>query len=351
MLYDYKHLILLTVGDGDLSCSLALRKAYPLIEILVVTTLLPSEADLLDTYPNSESTLEELLEYRNVSIYYGVDATQLHLHQGLLMHACFDIICFHHPHLGYCDTNDVQSNTAQKSAMSLKIQCEKEESNDPSLASRHACLLAHYLYSATSLFAATQTKSEKVETERQIQFPCVHLCLCGGAVESWDLNNTAKRLNLEYIWDSPFPASGPIFSFLDKLDACSELNSGMSPTAPIVAQRLSACRRGKRKGHWLGKYGYRHQPTFPDSTLFKSNISSSYHIFLKHSLEQNGEEDATTTCAILTGDSTQQFCCKICDWTFVDGAGLEAHQRSPVIPKQKTALYELSSTLGISSKK
>ena len=351
MLYDYKHLRLLTVGDGDLSCSLALRKAYPLIEILVVTTLLPSEADLLDTYPNSESTLEELLEYRNVSIYYGVDATQLHLHQGLLMHACFDIICFHHPHLGYCDTNDVQSNTAQKSAMSLKIQCEKEESNDPSLASRHACLLAHYLYSATSLFAATQTKSEKVETERQIQFPCVHLCLCGGAVESWDLNNTAKRLNLEYIWDSPFPASGPIFSFLDKLDACSELNSGMSPTAPIVAQRLSACRRGKRKGHWLGKYGYRHQPTFPDSTLFKSNISSSYHIFLKHSLEQNGEEDATTTCAILTGDSTQQFCCKICDWTFVDGAGLEAHQRSPVIPKQKTALYELSSTLGISSKK
>lgn len=336
MLYDYKHPRLLTVGDGDLSCSLALMKAYPLIENLVVTTLLPSEADLLDTYPNSESTLEELREYRNVSIYYGVDATQLHLHQGLLTQVCFDIICFHHPHLGYCDTNDVQSNTAEKSAMTLKAQCEKEESSDLCLASKHTCLLAHYLYSATSLFAAT--KSENVETERHAQFPCVHLCLCGGAVESWNLNNTAKRLNLEYVWDSPFPASGPIFSFLDTLDSCSEVNSGMSPTAPIVAQRLSACRRGKRKGHWLGKYGYRHQPTFPDATLFKSNSSNSYHIFLKHSLNQNGEEDNTTTRAIFTGDSTQPFCCKICDWTFVDGAALEAHQLSPVTPKDKTAL-------------
>ena len=68
----------LTVGDGDLTLSLAVARAYGHEESLdlVASTLLSSREDLFHTYSNSEHVLQELTE-RNVTVLFGVDATNL----------------------------------------------------------------------------------------------------------------------------------------------------------------------------------------------------------------------------------------------------------------------------------
>lgn len=255
---------MLTVGDGDLSCSLALKRAYPeLIENLVATTLLSSEDELLNIYPQSEEIIKNLSKFENIQIFYGIDATKLHLY-SCFEEIKFDLVLFHHPHLGY--VHDNSDFTAEAAAQNI-------------LASQHSQLLAHYLYSATKLTSCSHKENAGTENEDR-SLPCVHLCLCGGAIDKWDLEETVKRLNLEYVWNSPFPASSPIFSFHEALCSTNDCSHNDLQTRTHL-QSMQRRRKGKRKGHWLGKFGYRHQPTDPRHTRFQTNVSNSYHIFLR----------------------------------------------------------------------
>lgn len=261
-----RKLRVLTVGDGDLSCSLALKRAYPdLIEDLVVSTLLSSEDDLLKVYPNSRENINSLSNFDNIQICYGIDATKLHLY-STFDEMKFDIILFHHPHLGYVHENaDVTSDTA--AARNI-------------LDSQHSRLLAHYLHSAMTLTSYLQNEFP-CDGDEDIQLPCIHLCLCGGAIDKWNLEKTMARLNLEYVWNSPFPASSPIFSFYEALCCTQNRNHNNQQTSLSSLPSAQRRRKGKRKGHWLGKFGYRHQPTDPHHTQFQTNVSNSYHIFLR----------------------------------------------------------------------
>jgi hypothetical protein len=126
----------LTVGDGDLTLSLALARPYGKQLDLVASTHLKSSQELLHTYSDAGQVLNEL-EDRQVPVRYGVDATQL----GDI----WDAILFHHPHLGPIKDEQVHAH-------------------------RHYVLLAHYFHSAK---------------------PClrpgglVHVCLCGQQPQTW----------------------------------------------------------------------------------------------------------------------------------------------------------------------
>jgi hypothetical protein len=74
-----KYRILLTVGDGDLSLSLALVRAYGDQVQVTATKIHPTATALVDMYPHAASIiLQELESYSpNVTVLFGVDATQL----------------------------------------------------------------------------------------------------------------------------------------------------------------------------------------------------------------------------------------------------------------------------------
>ena len=261
-------LSILIVGDGDFSCSLAIKRAYPnLISSMTATTLLPSKEKLTETYPHASHILQQL-ERENVKLIYNVNATELHS-DSRFSESSFDLISFHHPHLGYPDASS----------------CAKDPQDD--LNTKHASLIRDYLFSSSTI------------QKREGSY--VHVCLTGGSVENWKLLETVKALNLEFRCNSPFVASKPMLQYFtsghsiidgkDSSDAEMDPNNMSSPatngddeaassSASAVEQKLKECVRAKRKGHWLGKYGYRHQPTYPHETVFQTNKSNSVHIFL-----------------------------------------------------------------------
>ena len=108
---------ILTVGDGDFSCSLAILRAYwSIIDCFTATTLVSSRPVLLETYESASGICEELESMPNVSLLYGVDATKLHRNQELAGQL-FDVILFHHPHLGYDysgETNDAEEEEEEE---------------------------------------------------------------------------------------------------------------------------------------------------------------------------------------------------------------------------------------------
>ena len=228
----------LTVGDGDFSCSLALLRAYdvtcdsetplstPQIIRLVATTLLPNEHALLQLYPSASNTVRQLHEHQCCTIVYGVDATKL-CDDFRFSQLSFDYILFHHPHLGYNGAMITPSEHNQ----------------------RHRQLLASYFASARHLL----TKMSDISY--------LHVCLCGKERTRWDLDGILAEGGLQLVHVQP--ASRPIFDH----------------TQPQTA-KLSRTRRG----HWLGRHGYCHQPTDPQTTHFSTNVSTSHHYFIRESL-------------------------------------------------------------------
>ena len=293
-------LSILTVGDGDFSCSLALKRAYQSrIKRLVATTLLANESILYETYPTSEPIVQELIKESckiSTTIYYGVDATQLHKHPQLIT-ASFDWILFHHPHLGY---EAVENGTD-----------DSNKQNDQ-LAAMHSCLIAHYFYSARFLLRSTP-------------FSCIHVCLSGRSFERWNVNEVVNRMELEY-FPPPLAASKCLLSHYDQ--TIVDAKPAQEATRTICPPSSKS-----RRGHWLGRFGYRHQPTFPQSTTFQTNVSSSHHYFLRpqqnstpklHSNENDGKKDTNKTPPVF-------FCCEICHMTFDSEVDLEAHLSRPVL--------------------
>lgn len=269
---------ILTIGDGDFSASLALLRAYPsLIQRLVATSLL-SYAQVTETYPRAIEIIKELEQIENVDIVYGVDATQLHVNMDLS--GAFDVVMFHHPHLGY-DTVVPKDNVHQHDN-ATKDQSTDDARNSNNSARRHECLIAHYLHSASQLLK----KNNATNKETPNILPCIHLCLCASSIENWNILQSVNDQGLQFAWGSPTAASSPTFQYYEQLLLHDDSDSicANEMQRQDVEKRLRECQRAKRKGHWLGRHGYRHQPTFPDSTEFgNSTVSNSFHLFLTRS--------------------------------------------------------------------
>lgn len=267
-----KPLSILTVGDGDLSASLAILRAYHscssiattttvTLSHITATTLLPSQEDLIATYPTSaEAILSELLESKSVTVLFRVDATQLHNHNAL-RHRKFDLVLFHYPHLGYTQGMSSEEHAA-----------------------RHSSLLSGYFYSAQAVLS---------------EGGLLHVCLTSGAVQSWGLDDIVQQLNMKVVLESP--ASRPLLEPL-----LEHLQQSSNDENPSTASTKRATKGGSRRGHWLGRHGYRHQPTFPDATEFQTNVSSSYHYFLRPLLLDRDSYPTNAMTHSNTGMPTQK---------------------------------------------
>lgn len=216
----------LTVGDGDLSYSLALSRAYGHALSITATTLLSAQ-ELHETYCHAANNIEEL-HARGVRLIHGVDATALDA-ATLGLH---DHVLFAHPHLGLADLYDVEAHSR-----------------------RHQVLLAHFLASAAALLADSSGG-------------CVHLTLCGNQPKAWRIEEHASRLGL------PSPstldvASPPALSRVSS-DCSGDCSGGgsdgnVSGTLSAAAPETGwAARQRFRNGnlgarHWLSRYGYEHR--------------------------------------------------------------------------------------------
>lgn len=190
--HPHKHkLKVLTVGDGDLTFSLALKRAYPQNLTVVASTLLASREALIRTYSNSSEALNELQNVWKQHILFGVDATRL---ESTLLpswedavktkshcsctpaclveddqHSCklqFDMIIFNHPHLGDAMLHESEQSHAQ----------------------RHFSLLSHYFHSAKQFLVQTEDGVGRI-----------HVCLCGTQPQTWNVIDAAKCHGFECI--------------------------------------------------------------------------------------------------------------------------------------------------------
>lgn len=295
----YPPLSMLTVGEGDFSCSLAILRAYGVnhqIARLVATTLLVNEMELFETYPytSTREILHKLKKPSNeyggaeVTIVFGVDATQLHLDTTVVSLGPYDYILFHHPHLGYTKDRGV-----------------------PDLATRHSILLAHYLYSAKQLLfdpvlhddmctveeEQPSTATTTIDTKKT---PCIHVCLCAGQSKSWKLEKILSRLDLEYN-ECPRFVNKPIFPYLSPISV-PLLNSHNTESSKLVSSQTNC---------WLGQYGYNHQPTHPATTRLSVTVNSHHHFFRKRNrTADNKTRDKTVKDDVRSRDVVADHNCK-----------------------------------------
>ena len=367
---------ILTVGDGDLSLSLAIHRAYgrlsrvgnndgdddggntaidaPAVKV-TASVLETDHEELLRTYPDTADCLKEL-EEQDVNVHFGVDATQLHRYRDLFSkhdNACdddniFSLVSFHHPHLG------------------LASLLSGDEEAEAVHAERHHRLLCHYFYSASRI-AKT-----------------VHVCLCGTQPDTWRILDAASKQNLELVRTLRTAAPFSLLWCEDHNDENGDVGVGndshipagkgsdnhgrgrvidqANPALPhfTVARRYRNGKLGSR--HFLGKYGYRHRRTEgqryngssadcsvhgsvhflfrksrsgeaslagPQTTAKQENRSSSSH----HGREQIPLSPAQPSSHSLATSTAISFACEICNAEFQSLARLAEHHQTPARPE------------------
>ena len=299
---------ILTVGDGDLSYSLALLRALPHLE-LTATTLCASKAELCKTYSASAGVVAELAS-RGACVRYGVDATALDACDPPLGSEAFDTIIFNHPHLGLADL----ASTAEH-------------------ARRHSVLVAHFLCSAAALLA------------RQ---GCVRMALCGSQPANWQVEAHAARHGLRLA--ARWPTSRP-----------PEWRDEFGATRPEDARPEWAARRRFRLGelgtrHYLAPWGYEHRRTESDADM---RVDSSVEIILSRAPEapekaevEAAEVEATTEVVKVEADEEAEadevveasvvngHVCRVCGFRFADAASLATHVSTLALPDMTKALTD-----------
>jgi hypothetical protein len=295
----------LTVGDGDLSFSLALKRAYPHMIDLTASTLVESSEELSLTYSNAAANETELEKTWGASILFHVDATRLEKTSSLKTSSSssssssstskFDLILFNHPHLG--------DSTL---AVSEKLHAQ-----------RHYSLLCHYFHSAKRFLEDHHGR--------------IHVCLCGTQAITWDLYKAANRNGLTLICQQGTEA--PVDSWMFHGNAV--LNDHTISPAPV--QKHYPCPRRYRNGklgskHYLGKYGYRHRRTGGD--LFRGNDNDmSVHQSVNYVFEcRDGKGNMTNDDDTASMMRVDGFVCEICGIEFENACLLEKHLDSPAIP-------------------
>ena len=265
---------ILCVGEGDLTFSLALARAYGTEQLhITATTLLQSRDELIGTYNNSEAVLEEL-DRLGVETAFGIDATQLHTTK--LQNKMFDWILFSHPHLGLASIQDDEAWHAE----------------------RHFRLLAHYFWSAGKFGDAK-----------------IHVCLCGHQPDTWRLMDAATGLELV----GKYGTAAPLSFWLVPPD-CEELQVQPHYPAP---RRYRNGKLGSK--HYLGKFGYRHQLTHPLASNKCPNVEYSQHYVFQRSKN-------TALAAETNETGGPPFTCNVCGATFVSSDDLLVHLSAPALP-------------------
>lgn len=311
----------LTVGEGDLTLSLALARAYGDRSIDLTASVLEGTKEiLLKSFPNAP--VSDLEDNFNVPIFYGIDATQLHRRQSPPRQGCawdvqperelpsshlFDLVTFHHPHLGLGSLQDDEAGHAL----------------------RHYQLLCHYLYSAGRVSKL------------------VHVCLCGTQPETWRLLEAAQRQGMVMV-ESPIQTTAPFSQIWktiqdnnddqDGVDGLRCTNEGKSDSIdkPAHAEPHFAAPRRFRNGrlgsrHFLGKYGYRHRRTEGDNYNGLSsdmNVSGSMHYVFTAAAHDTGGEVSDNS----RQEDKNGFSCTICGASFESESDLELHLNAPSLP-------------------
>ena len=357
----------LTVGDGDLTLSLALSRAYGGSSSnntatqqqldLTATTLCSSYEELCDTYSNSAAVVQELVEERHATVIYGVDATQLSS-SARLRQKQFDLVLFHHPHLG--------------------LMTSKNSTDEAYHAQRHFVLLAHYLASAKLLLQSSDSEEdlldpsttsatvagavEKDDTKyssnrRHYYDGRIHLCLAHDQPQTWQMEKAAKMQSLHLVHtddtNSPFHtivrqlqlSGGMIdnhrtYNSSGNIEKTSSKNDGntihLSPLPPEPGHAAPRRFRNGKLGskHWLGRYGYQHRRTHGkkfDGGACDMNVEGSKHYFFAP--QENGESDRDPgNNESFISKLTASIECSICGLSFESQAALRRHTKAPALP-------------------
>jgi hypothetical protein len=317
----------LTVGDGNLSLSLSLSRAYNEQIDLTASVLESDRRNFLSVFSEAEDTLEEL-KNRHVPVVWNLDATQLHVRIPSSTTTKWDLISFHHPHIG------------------LSNFLEEDVDDEAKRALVHHRLICHYLYSASQVSKL------------------VHICLTHTQPTTWKLLEAAERQNLmlvKTISDSkPF---ANVWSDNNKDAADCDNNSNSNNTtmttglttgsgniseAAKIESHFAAPRRyrnGKLSCHFLGKYGYQHRRTEGDTFKGSSNtkdvsVSGSMHFVFaaKDSKKEEASriDDTDITKSNSAGKSNtlcnddKKMICSICNEIFDSEIELKEHLALPV---------------------
>ncbi|OEU22491.1 hypothetical protein FRACYDRAFT_232648 [Fragilariopsis cylindrus CCMP1102] len=314
----------LTVGDGNLSLSLSLSRAYNEQIDLTASVLESDRRNFLSVFSEAEDTLEEL-KNRHVPVVWNLDATQLHVRIPSSTTTKWDLISFHHPHIG------------------LSNFLEEDVDDEAKRALVHHRLICHYLYSASQVSKL------------------VHICLTHTQPTTWKLFEAAERQNLtlvKTISDSKPFANVWSDNNEDVADCDSNSNnttmttglttgSGNISEAAKIESHFAAPRRyrnGKLSCHFLGKYGYQHRRTEGDTFKGSSNtkdvsVSGSIHFVFaaKDSKKQEASriDDTDITKSNSAGKSNtlgnddKKMICSICNEILDSEIELKEHLALP----------------------
>ena len=257
------------MGDGDLSFSLALARAFGTAVAVTGTTLL-SRSELLSTYAAAAACSSELLEGGHC-VLHGVDATRLNVDPQLAPLAPFDAVCFCHPHLGLADLEDEAAH-----------------------ARRHSCLVAHFLHAASRILAAGGH---------------LHLTLCGNQPSTWECEAHAARLGLSIVQQlptaSPSCFSPPGVPFLAPADGRPEWRARRKFRSNALGSR-----------HWLGKFGYEHRRSEGDADM---HVENSVELVLA----PGGESAPSNGCG---------GACAVCGYALEESVSADEHVRRMTAP-------------------
>ena len=273
----------LTVGDGDLSYSIALLRAFGTQHVELTATTLPDADEVCTTYARAAEMIAELRDVHGVKVVHGVDATQLSPSLGL-----FDHICFCHPHLGLSDLLDEAAH-----------------------AQRHSVLLAHFLHSASALLAPGGH---------------IHLTLCGNQPTTWEVDAHAARLGLCIVQRTTTGHPKCFFSPGAQVFEQRPSEAGWS-----AARKFRSGALGSR--HWCGKYGYEHRRCEGDDDM--SVDGSVEIIFAAGALDvtdRASEFAAATEAATAASGGDLPRRCPVCAVAIASGASLDEHVRCLAIP-------------------
>jgi hypothetical protein len=290
----------LTVGDGDLTLSLALARAYG-NHIQLTASVLDTQESLLKAFPDAPLTELESLK---IPVMYGLDATKLHREYAK---NSWDLILFHHPHLGLATL----------------------EKNEAEHANRHYRLLCHYLHSA-GLVSSNGL---------------VHVCLCGTQPETWRLHEAAQHQGMTLV--RTISTAAPFSQIWRTTATTADDDDVDNDLEEAPAQAQFAAPRRYRNGklgsrHFLGKYGYKHRRTAGaayNGIASDMKVAGSMHFVFQAS--------TTSPPAMMDPTLLSPHTCTICRATFPCETELNDHLLSPAQPQ----VAQMTNAARVSQKK
>eukprot|EP00929_Paragymnodinium_shiwhaense_P073411 TRINITY_DN37397_c0_g1_i2.p1 TRINITY_DN37397_c0_g1~~TRINITY_DN37397_c0_g1_i2.p1 ORF type:complete len:367 (+),score=49.75 TRINITY_DN37397_c0_g1_i2:291-1391(+) len=294
---------ILTVGEGDLSFSLALQRCFGDAIVLTATTYITKE-QLFARYKTAEATLCELLQ-GGAAVMHEIDACKL-------PHLDADIVVFNYPHLG-----DVPGD------------CHSPESTH---VRQHRRLLSHFLHSARLRLLQQHSSEAAPGGGRHLKQRQVHVTLCGEQPTLWDLTESAASLGFAQLW--PARAPSDLSAFL------GEERWFLTEAAESRAKAGLTWARARRKWrsgelgcvHWASRYGYEFRRHDGEVTM-NTDRSLSF-VFV---LSDTSPTDISP--AIGHNLSDLKGYCSVCRESFSTEEALAAHLEAPAAPHEQERLH------------